>query len=94
MAIYKGENSVALLGTFNQKETIKLNGSSVLMDKVIQEFVAQYDFDFEGSEVPAIEAFFRGFRPVEKPYPYFENISKKRYWVLLKKIQIGFSVKK
>ena len=76
LAIYEDPKSVALLGTFNKKETIKLNGSSVLVDYAISQFVQEKDFDFEGSEVPSIEEFFRGYRPVERPYPYYENLSE------------------
>ncbi|MBS1548933.1 MAG: hypothetical protein JSS94_03580 [Bacteroidetes bacterium] len=77
LAIHLSEDSVALLGTFNEKEYIKLNGSSVLVDTVIRDFVQEKDFDFEGSEVPSIEEFFRGYRPDLRPYTYFENYSKR-----------------
>ena len=69
LALYRDVRCVALLGTYNVKEKIKLNGSSKLMDFVISEWIWQKDFDFEGSDVPSVEEFFRGFRPFLFHYP-------------------------
>lgn len=68
LALYKDAKTVALLGTFNDKEYIKIAGSCVLIDEVIKENISQKIFDFEGSEVPSVEEFFRGFRPQQKHY--------------------------
>ncbi|MCG2793210.1 MAG: hypothetical protein L6262_06675 [Weeksellaceae bacterium] len=68
IAIYKEDYSVALLGTYNDRKYLKINGSSYLIDKVIAENIDTKIFDFEGSEIPAVEEFFRGFRPELRPY--------------------------
>ncbi|MDQ0594401.1 hypothetical protein QFZ37_002770 [Chryseobacterium ginsenosidimutans] len=81
IAVYIDEKTLALLGTFNDKKYIKLSGSSVIIDHIISENIQNKIFDFEGSDVPAIEEFFRGFRPELQMYPAILN-SKKQ---LLKK---------
>jgi len=73
IAIYREKYSLALLGTYNEREFVKLSGSSFLIDKVISENIETKIFDFEGSEVPAVEEFFRGFRPELRPYSCIQN---------------------
>ncbi|WDF45504.1 hypothetical protein PQ459_11415 [Chryseobacterium sp. KACC 21268] len=73
IAIYRETYSLALLGTYNEREFVKLSGSSYLIDKVISENIENKIFDFEGSEVPAVEEFFRGFRPELRPYQCIQN---------------------
>jgi len=73
IAIYREKYSLALLGTYNEREFVKLSGSSFLIDKVISENIETKIFDFEGSEIPAIEEFFRGFRPELRPYQCIQN---------------------
>ncbi|MBM7420098.1 MULTISPECIES: hypothetical protein [Chryseobacterium] len=73
---YFDDFTVALLGTFNDKESVKLAGSSVLIDRCIEENISTKIFDFEGSELPNVEEFFRGFRPELRPY-YLIEYSKK-----------------
>lgn len=82
IATYHDPKTVALLGTFNNKDFIKLSGASVIIDHVISKNIEQKIFDFEGSEVPSIEEFFRGFRPELKPYPVIISSKKE----LIKKI--------
>ena len=82
IATYHDPKTVALLGTFNNKDFIKLSGASVIIDHVISKNIEQKIFDFEGSEVPSIEEFFRGFRPELKPYPVIVSSKKE----LIKKI--------
>lgn len=77
LAIYEDQSTVALLGTFNKPETIKLAGSSVLIDKAIENCIEDKIFDFEGSDLPNVKEFFKGFRPVEKKYAYIRNSKKK-----------------
>ena len=73
IAIYYDEYSVTLLGTFNNREFVKLAGSSYIIDKIIQQNIADKLFDFEGSELPNVEEFFLGFRPTLKPYSCIKN---------------------
>ena len=82
LALYCNENTIALLGTFNDKKSMKLSGSSVLIDHIISKNIDAKIFDFEGSEIPSIEEFFTGFRPLLKTYPVISNSKKE----LLKKI--------
>lgn len=76
LAIYQDERTIALLGTFNDREFVKLSGSCVLIDHMIRQTIEHKIFDFEGSEVPSIEEFFRGFRPELKPYGVIMNSKK------------------
>lgn len=73
LAIFTNSETVALLGTFNDKNNVKLSGSSVLIDHVISKNIDTKIFDFEGSEIPAIEEFFTGFRPQLQTYPVIKN---------------------
>jgi hypothetical protein len=82
IAVYTDNKTIALLGTYNDKKHIKLSGSSVIIDHIISENIQDKIFDFEGSDVAAIEEFFRGFRPELQMYPAIVN-SKKQ---VLKKV--------
>lgn len=66
---YQDKKTIALLGTFNDKNYVKLSGASLLIDDIIKKNITTKSFDFEGSELPNVEEFFRGFRPELKPYP-------------------------
>ena len=83
---YFDDSTVALLGTFNDKDFVKISGASVLIDHCIKENIETKIFDFEGSELPNVEEFFRGFRPELRPY-HLIDYSKKE---IIKKL---FSLK-
>ncbi|KFF74699.1 hypothetical protein HX13_11680 [Chryseobacterium sp. P1-3] len=88
IATYSDCGMVALLGTFNDKDYVKLSGASVLIDHIIKEIIETHIFDFEGGDIPNIEEFFRGFRPELKPYGIIENSKKnlfKKLGILLLK---------
>ncbi|MGL6126454.1 hypothetical protein [Chryseobacterium artocarpi] len=88
IATYSDCATVALLGTFSDKEYVKLSGASVLIDTKIKETIETNSFDFEGGDIPNIEEFFRGFRPELKPYGIIESSKKelfKKFGVLLAK---------
>ncbi|WP_312397485.1 hypothetical protein [Chryseobacterium sp.] len=76
IAVFSDDKTLALLGTFNDKEHVKLSGSSVIIDHIISQNIQHKIFDFEGSEVPAIEEFFRGFRPELETYSTIFNANK------------------
>ncbi len=82
IATYSDSHMTVLLGTFNDKEYVKISGASVLIDHKIKETIETQIFDFEGGELPNIEEFFRGFRPELKPYGIIETPRKD----LLKKL--------
>lgn len=76
LALYEDSSASVLLGTFNKPETVKLAGSSVLIDKAIENCIEHKIFDFEGSNLPNIKEFFQGFRPVEQTYHCIRNSKK------------------
>ncbi len=87
---YFDDFTVALLGTFNDKESVKVSGSSVLIDNCIKENIQTKIFDFEGSELPNVEEFFRGFRPELRPY-HLITYSKKN--IIKKLLSLKFIMK-
>ena len=83
IAVYSDEKTNALLGTFNDKNYVKISGASILINQVIKENIEKKIFDFEGSELPNVEEFFRGFRPELKPFPIIESPKKNLLFKLL-----------
>lgn len=76
IAIHVSRQSVTLLGTFNDRNFVKIGGSSVLINRAINNYIENKFFDFEGSEIPSVEEFFRGFRPDCKAYSMVKNSKK------------------
>lgn len=76
IAVYSDEKTNVLLGTFNDKNYVKISGASILIDDTIKQNIERKIFDFEGSELPNVEEFFRGFRPELKPFPVIEYSNK------------------
>ena len=76
IAVYSDQKTNALLGTFNDKNYVKISGASILIDQVIKKDIREKIFDFEGSELPNVEEFFRGFRPELKPFPIIKSSKK------------------
>ncbi|WP_144282817.1 hypothetical protein [Chryseobacterium echinoideorum] len=87
---YIDDDTAALLGTFNDKEYVKISGASVLIDHAIKENIGNRIFDFEGGEIPNVEEFFRGFRPELRPYRLLEY-SKKQ--LIRKMLKLKFIIK-
>lgn len=87
---YVDDCTVALLGTFNDKDFVKVSGASTLIDHSIQENISQRIFDFEGGEIPNVEEFFRGFRPELRPYP---SISYSKKDLIKKMLSLKFIMK-
>ncbi|KUJ52953.1 hypothetical protein [Chryseobacterium sp. JAH] len=83
IAVYSDEKTNALLGTFNDKNYVKFSGASILIDNVLKENIEKKIFDFEGSELPNVEEFFRGFRPDLRPFPVIESSKKDLLFKLL-----------
>ena len=86
IAIYREPYTLTLLGTYNERDFVKLSGSSYLIDQVISENIEEKIFDFEGSEIPAVEEFFRGFRPESRPYPCLQKSKKEVVKEMIKTI--------
>ena len=76
VAILDDERTRVLLGAFNNRAFNRYNGASVLIDNQIKSCISQKIFDFEGSEIPSVEAFFRKFNPTLHCYPYIANNRK------------------
>lgn len=76
IAVHSDEKTTALLGTFNNKNFVKISGASILIDHVIKKDIGKKIFDFEGSELPNVEEFFRGFRPELKFFPIIQSSKK------------------
>lgn len=88
---YFDDFTVALLGTFNDKDFVKISGASVLIDHCIKQNIETKIFDFEGSELPNVEEFFRGFRPELRPYPLIEYSKKE---IIKKLLSLKFIMKR
>lgn len=73
IAVYQEVHSSVLLGTFNDKELVKLNGASCLIDFAIQKSIEEKTFDFEGGNLPNLEEYFKGFRAKMKTYSIIEK---------------------
>lgn len=73
VAIYQQKYTSVLLGTYNVKDMVKLNGASNLVDFAIQKNIEQKTFDFEGGDLPHLEEYFRGFRAELKEYAVVKN---------------------
>ncbi|MBD3905108.1 hypothetical protein NAL32_11300 [Chryseobacterium sp. Ch-15] len=87
---YFDDFTVSLLGTFNDKESVKVSGASTLIDNCIKENISTKIFDFEGSELPNVEEFFRGFRPELRPYHLIEYSKKE---IIKKLLNLKFIMK-
>lgn len=90
IVMYVDDFTVALLGTFNDKKTVKIAGSSVLINNSIKENIQVKIFDFEGSELANVEEFFRGFRPELRPYHLIEYSKKS---IIKKLLNLKFIMK-
>lgn len=76
IVVYTDDKTNALLGTFNAKDFVKLSGASILINETLKENIATKLFDFEGSELPNVEEFFRGFRPELRPFSIIDYTAK------------------
>lgn len=58
----------------------KYDANALLLYEVIKEFSNQnLLFDFEGSDIPSINFFFKKYKPIEEPYS-FVRINKLSFW--------------
>lgn len=80
IALYQSPISTVLLGTYNNKNLVKLNGASNLIDEAIKDFIEQKDFDFEGGNLPNLEEYFRGFRAEMRTFSVL-NRPKLGFWL-------------
>lgn len=78
IALHESPNAIVLLGTYNNKDLVKLNGTSNLIDEAIKNHIEDKNFDFEGGNLPNLEEYFRGFR------------AEKRFFSVLNRPKLGF----
>lgn len=76
IAILEKQETAVLLGAFNDSTFNQYNGSAVLIDEVLKRNIRTKNFDFEGSEVPNVEEFYRRFNAQITTYPYISNTLK------------------
>lgn len=80
--VAKDKKKLILLALINDKSTLKNNGATYLVDHILQENIAEKDFDFMGGNLRGIEIFFKSFGAQLKEYPIIENSKK----TILKKL--------
>lgn len=85
VAVYQEEYTSVLLGTYNVKELVKLNGASNLIDFAIMKNIEHRIFDFEGGDMPHLEEYFRGFRAEMKKYSVVKNTRLSLIFSIFKK---------
>lgn len=84
IGIYHAKKSVVLLLLVNDKKFAQNSGATMLIDNALKTYSAQRDFDFEGSNIPAVEEFYRRFGAKLCAYPVIQNTEKNLFFKLLK----------
>lgn len=62
-----------LINFMNDKDFLKYNTSSIILDQIFQKNISERNFNFHGSIIPKIAEFFRRFGAEEETYFYIEN---------------------
>ncbi len=70
---------LSLLGLMNNKHHKHENGSSFLIDRILQQYIGQQSFNFMGSNIRGIEVFFKSFGAELREYSFVENKFLKRF---------------
>lgn len=70
---------LSLLGLVNREEYKHENGSSFLIDKILQQHIGEKSFNFMGSNIRGIEVFFKSFGAELHEYSFIENKFLKRF---------------
>jgi len=71
--VLKGERSVYQILQINTKGLRHKNNPAFAVDTVIQQFICEKNFDFEGSAIPSVSNFNRSFGATEYFYPVILN---------------------
>lgn len=74
--VIKFKEQINLLGLINAESAKDKNGSSFLVDQLLQNYISENDFNFMGGNIRGIEIFFKSFGAEMKSYPYLENSTK------------------
>uniref|UniRef100_A0AAU6WKK4 GNAT family N-acetyltransferase n=2 Tax=Chryseobacterium TaxID=59732 RepID=A0AAU6WKK4_9FLAO len=73
------QKQLSLLGLVNNENFKHENGSSFLIDRILQQYVGQQSFNFMGSNIRGIEVFFKSFGAELREYNFIENKFLKRF---------------
>ena len=71
--IIEEEKRFSLLALINDPHFKSDNGASFLIDRILQENIAQKNFDFMGGNIRGIEVFFKSFGSELEQYPSLEK---------------------
>lgn len=74
--IVEDDDSHYLLGLMNDPENIKKDGSSFLIDQILQNTISTKDFSFMGSSIRGIEVFFKSFGSELRRFPVISHNKK------------------
>lgn len=73
------EKQLSLLSLVNDEQYKQENGSSFLIDKILQQYIDRRSFNFMGSNIRGIEVFFKSFGAELREYCFIENKFLKRF---------------
>ncbi|WP_415327134.1 hypothetical protein [Chryseobacterium sp. MMS23-Vi53] len=73
------QKEFSLLGLVNHEEYKNENGSSFLIDKILNHYIEKKSFNFMGSNIRGIELFFKSFGAELHEYCFVENKFLKRF---------------
>ncbi|CAA7386029.1 hypothetical protein [Chryseobacterium fistulae] len=80
LALLINENEeLSLLALFNDEEYRSENGSSFIIDRILQSYIHGKKFNFMGSNIRGIEIFFKSFGGELHKYSFIENKILKRF---------------
>lgn len=74
--IIKYKNQYNLLGLFNLESEKRRNGSSFIIDQILQVAIGKFNFNFMGGNISGIGLFFKSFGAETQTYPVIENSKK------------------
>ncbi|QDP84078.1 hypothetical protein FNJ88_00360 [Chryseobacterium sp. SNU WT5] len=69
-------DQMILMALINDKSLQEFNGASMLVDQILQDHIAEKDFDFMGGNIRGIELFFKSFGAKLQEFAVIENTKK------------------
>lgn len=66
-------NQYILVNFINDKNYLKYNTSSIILDQILQMSIAEKSFNFHGSNIPSIAQFYKRFGAIEEKYNIIHN---------------------
>lgn len=71
--LVNAKNQYVLVNFINDKKYLKYNTSSIILDQILQMYIAKKGFDFHGSNIPSIAQFYKRFGAIEEKYDIIQN---------------------